>query len=160
MGVPAFIETSAGQDGATVAKSQEILRVYDDAVSLVQTIITKIGASPPQWERGSQLEIRTVLFILAIVTAAQAQDAPTDAQKSCGVAAATEYNKANLALLQQGALLLSVEATIAQRRLQEQFCLRFVQCVLSDQTSLEFMAAFDHCLEDEALEKYEAEPRK
>jgi len=75
------------------------------------------------------------------------------------VAAMTDYNKANLALMQQGTPLMSVEATIAQRRLQEQFCLRFVQCVLSDPSSLPFIAAFDSCLSDEALEKYDAMPR-
>jgi hypothetical protein len=36
------------QDGATVAKSQEILRIYTDAASLVQSIIKKIDANPPQ----------------------------------------------------------------------------------------------------------------
>jgi hypothetical protein len=36
------------QDGATVAKSQEILRIYADTASLVQSIIKKIGASPQQ----------------------------------------------------------------------------------------------------------------
>jgi hypothetical protein len=36
------------QEGATVAKSQEILRTYTDAASLMQSIIKKIGAIPPQ----------------------------------------------------------------------------------------------------------------
>lgn len=34
------------QDGATVAKIQEISRAYNDADALVQTIIKKIGAKP------------------------------------------------------------------------------------------------------------------
>jgi hypothetical protein len=40
------------------------------------------------------------------------------------VAAMTDYTKANLALMQQGSPAMSVEATIAQRRLEEEFCLR------------------------------------
>jgi hypothetical protein len=31
------------QDGATVAKSQEILRIYGDAALLVQSLIKKLG---------------------------------------------------------------------------------------------------------------------
>jgi hypothetical protein len=114
---------------------------------------------------GRLLTIGTTLFTVALALAtAQAQNLPTDTQRACGVAAATDYNKANLAMMQEGLQrgepLMSVETTIAQRRLQEQYCLRFVRCVLGDdQTSLRFRAAFDRCLEDEALEKYEAVPR-
>jgi hypothetical protein len=73
------------------------------------------------------------------------------------VAAMTDYTKANLALMQQGSPAMSVEATtIAQRRLEEEFCLRFVRCVLDDENSLRFTSAFDTCLRDEALEKYDA----
>jgi hypothetical protein len=52
----------------------------------------------------------------------------------------TDYVKANDALVQQTATVMSVEATIAQRRLQEEYCLRFVRCSLDDQTAryLEF----------------------
>jgi hypothetical protein len=77
-------------------------------------------------------------------------------QNACGVAAMTDYTKANLALMQQSSPALSVEATIAQRRLEEEFCLRFVRCVLDDENSLRFTSAFDTCLRDEALEKYDA----
>jgi N-glycosylase/DNA lyase len=34
------------QDGATVAKAQEISRVFKDASSLVQSIAEKVGANP------------------------------------------------------------------------------------------------------------------
>jgi hypothetical protein len=42
--------TSAGcsQDGATVAKGQEISRLYGDAAALVQSMIEKIGAGAPK----------------------------------------------------------------------------------------------------------------
>jgi hypothetical protein len=70
----------------------------------------------------------------------------------------TEYVKANDALVQQTATVMSVEATIAQRRLQEEYCLRFVRCSLDDQNSAIFGVQFDSCLKDEALEKYDAVP--
>jgi hypothetical protein len=37
--------TKTSDDGATVAKSQEILRSYNDAASRVQSIATKLGFS-------------------------------------------------------------------------------------------------------------------
>jgi hypothetical protein len=81
--------------------------------------------------------ISAAASMLAVATiAAHAQGPqPThqDEVKACGVAAMTDYNKANFALMQQGTPLMSVEATIAQRRLEEEFCLRFVRCVLTDQ---------------------------
>jgi hypothetical protein len=102
----------------------------------------------------------SMLAVATIAAHAQGpQPAYQDEVKACGVAAMTDYNKANLALIQQGTPLMSVEATIAQRRLEEDFCLRFVRCVLTDQTSLQFIAAFDSCLSDEVLEKYDAVPR-
>jgi hypothetical protein len=65
----------------------------------------------------------------------------------------TDYGKANDALVQQTATVMSVEATIAQRRFQEEYCLRFVRCSLDDQNSAIFRVQFDSCLKDEALEK-------
>jgi hypothetical protein len=53
----------------------------------------------------------------------------------------------------------SVDSQIAIRRLEEEFCLRFIHCILDDQNTLNFTAAFNSCLEDEALEKYDAIPR-
>ena len=40
-------------------------------------------------------------------------------QNVCGVAATTDYTKSNLALMQQSSPAMSVEATIAQRRLEK-----------------------------------------
>src|SRR4029077_11303638 len=39
--------SKCSQDGATVAKSQEIRRIYTDAGSLVQSILKKIGGAAP-----------------------------------------------------------------------------------------------------------------
>jgi hypothetical protein len=79
-------------------------------------------------------------------------------EDACAAAALTEYVKANDALVQQTATVMSVEATIAQRRLQEEYCLRFVRCSLDDQNSAIFGVQFDSCLKDKALEKYDAIP--
>jgi hypothetical protein len=106
------------------------------------------------------------LFLVGVVVAALASDSaaqtPTASQdkaKACAVAAKTDYIKQNLALENQETPLLSVEGTIAQRRLEEQYCLRFVRCFYDDPKDLAFQAEFNSCLEDEALEKYEAVPR-
>jgi hypothetical protein len=83
-----------------------------------------------------------------------------EAQKNaCGIAAMTDYNRAKLALLQKGSPLMSVDGAIAERRLEEEFCLRFVRCILDDSNSLQFKSGFLTCLRDEALEKYDAVAR-
>jgi hypothetical protein len=105
-----------------------------------------------------------VSLLIALATSANAQDVPQPGsdnarQQQCGVAAMTEYNKADLALMQRGTPSMSVDDLIAQRRLQEDFCLKFIRCVLSDEKSPRFSIAFDNCLRDEALEKYDAVSR-
>jgi hypothetical protein len=48
------------------------------------------------------------------------------------------------------------------RRLQEQYCLRFVECLYDpniQSLTLPYRAAFASCLKDEALEEYNAAPR-
>jgi hypothetical protein len=79
-----------------------------------------------------------------------------ESQNACGVAAMTDYNRAKLALLQKDRPLMSAETAIAERRLEEDFCLRLVRCVLNDPNSLQFKSGFLTCLRDEALEKYDA----
>jgi hypothetical protein len=97
--------------------------------------------------------------MLALLTISSHAQGVRPEVQACGESAMNDYNKANVALLQQGTPLISIEATIAQRRLQEQFCLRFVRCAIADETSLRFIGAFGSCLQDEALEKYDAVPR-
>jgi hypothetical protein len=99
-----------------------------------------------------------VVAALASESAAQAPTTSQDQAKACAVAAKTDYIKQNFALLNQETTLLSVEAMIAQRRLEEQYCLRFVRCFYADPKDLAFQAEFNSCLEDESLEKYEAVP--
>jgi hypothetical protein len=85
------------------------------------------------------------------------------AQNECASSALTDYVKAGLALSQQEGAALSalqptIEITIARRRLQEQFCLRFAGCVFPDRTSqslsLQYSLAFESCLKDEVQEQY------
>jgi hypothetical protein len=102
--------------------------------------------------------MKTVLLAaFAVILTVSASAQPTNkAQKECAVAAFTEYNRANLALLTQANPVLSIEATIAQRRLEEQYCIRFSQCIIGNQGNVPFLVTFSKCLEDEALEKYNA----
>lgn len=99
------------------------------------------------------------ITLSALATPAMAEsDSEKERTEDCATAVMTEYVKANDALLQETATVMSVEATIAQRRLQEEYCLRFVRCSLDDQNSAIFRVQFDSCLKDEALEKYGAIP--
>ncbi len=100
-----------------------------------------------------------ILRIAFIVVTVSLGMAPAFAQKTsqnaCAIAAFSDYNKANLALMLQNMPVMSIEATISQRRLQEQFCLRFVQCAVdpTNQTSALWRAtAFSSCLQDEVRE--------
>jgi hypothetical protein len=98
------------------------------------------------------------LSALATLAKAESESKKERTEDACVTAAMTDYVKTNDALVQQTATVMSVEATIAQRRLQEEYCLRFVRCSLDDQNSAIFGVQFDSCLKDEALEKYDAIP--
>jgi hypothetical protein len=65
-----------------------------------------------------------------------------DAKNACGEAAIADF-RARLMLIQQESPVLPVEATIAVRRLEEEFCLRFVRCAHSDPNSFRFRASFE-----------------
>jgi hypothetical protein len=68
-----------------------------------------------------------------------------------------KYNRENLAILQTAAPVLSVEALIAQRRLEERYCLQVAQCLVPDLSAatqlIPFEVEFSKCLRDEAAEK-------
>ena len=102
--------------------------------------------------------IAIALSILAAPAMAESDSKKEGAEDACVTAAMSDYLKANKALVQQTATVMSVETTISQRRLQEEYCLRFVRCSLDDPNSAIFRVQFDSCLKDEALEKYEAIP--
>jgi hypothetical protein len=83
------------------------------------------------------------------------------AQTQCITVAYTNYNKAKLAMFQTVDISPSVGQIIAERRLQEQYCLQFARCMMVANTNgqlagLQFASFFDSCLRDEALEQYDA----
>ena len=101
------------------------------------------------------------LLLAAPAAFAQSKPPETSEQKACTSAATADYNKRELALHQQDkGPLPSVDTNIAMRRLEEDFCLRLIRCVLDDQDTLKFNSAFDACLKYEALDKYDAVPRE
>jgi hypothetical protein len=103
------------------------------------------------------------LAVVGGLAAAYAQ--PSEPQQNeCARAAYKEYNTANLNLIMKSLPMMSVEATIEQRRLQESYCTKFARCVIGDPNNqtlrLPYLVAFDACLRDETLEKYDAVQRK
>ena len=80
----------------------------------------------------------TTAFVLLSTVAARGDDV----KNACGEAAITDF-RARLALMQQESPVLAVESTIAVRRREEDFCLRFVRCVYSDPNSFQFRARFE-----------------
>ena len=92
------------------------------------------------------------LFIAIASSTVDAQQGAND----CQITVYSNYNKSKLALLQKD---LSVQTEIALRRLEEQFCLSFVQCQFSDVSrhikAMAFAAMFSRCLEDEARQRLE-----
>lgn len=97
-----------------------------------------------------------LLFLVALGSSiwmglALAED--SNSQTACAATAFRDYLAANQAFRERH----GVNDQIAQRRLQEQFCLRFVQCVALDQgrsADPEPGAGFANCLKEEAIELY------
>jgi hypothetical protein len=77
-----------------------------------------------------------------------------DATTACILAAFKQYNAANLAILQGASPIMTIEATVAQRRLQEQYCLSYARCVVAgippSAVAIPLAASFSECLHDEA----------
>lgn len=75
---------------------------------------------------------------------------------ACGTAALLDFTKANTALLESAAAypVMSVEATLAQRRLVEQYCLRSTRCLVGDpgdpSAAVPYSLEFASCLREEA----------
>jgi hypothetical protein len=92
------------------------------------------------------MKIQIALAVLVLSSATALAD-----EKTCLTAAFTEYNKANLAIMTQVTTVMSVEATVAQRRLQEQYCIRVAQCRTTSPMAL--AATFSRCLDDEGKNK-------
>ena len=63
-------------------------------------------------------------------------------QIGIGLGSVVLFFNSLLVLIQQESPVLPVEATIAVRRLEEEFCLRFVRCAHNDPNSFRFRASF------------------
>jgi hypothetical protein len=95
------------------------------------------------------MRIAVIVAALSLATASAFAD-----EAACVEAAFGEYNKANIAIMTQSAPVMSIDATIAQRRLQERYCLRVAQCRVDGQDSAALIATiFSICLDDEARER-------
>jgi hypothetical protein len=110
--------------------------------------------------------LRNLLAIAALVAASSysamaGDDAKTtqitEAQKTCVSVATTAYLTANAELVSRGAGIMSVDDTIAQRRLVERYCKQFAGCMVSNLnpnfSDMAYRAMFASCLDDEAQQK-------
>ena len=75
-------------------------------------------------------------------------------QSKCVAAAFTEYKEVNADFILR-AIPMPVENVLAQRRLQEQYCLQYARCMIGDPSVVRslnspFSVAFSTCLREEA----------
>jgi hypothetical protein len=104
-----------------------------------------------------------VLFAISSANAMAGNEAPnvSDEQMACAGAASQEYETANAALAQRATAdgSMSIEDTIAQRRLVEDFCKRWAACLISNITEpglreIALRSSFAGCLSNEANEHF------
>jgi hypothetical protein len=101
-----------------------------------------------------------IALILAIGSA------PVLAQNSCLTEALQNYTRLKVAAL-EGATSLSVlspETLVGLRRMEEIYCYRAAYCLVGNpkenqSIQVPYASVFAKCLQDEALEKYDAVPR-
>lgn len=102
-----------------------------------------------------------VLFAMSSASAMAGNEAPNvgDDQMACAGAASEEFETANAAIAERATAngSLSIEDTIAQRRLAEDFCKRWATCLVSNITDSglrenALRATFAGCLSNEATE--------
>jgi hypothetical protein len=90
-----------------------------------------------------------VVYLCLAVPAAAADD-PSAA---CAFAATMEFNKANIALLSTNPLM-SVDAQIAHRRLEEGYCLKYAHCLVDNlklaAADIALSGEFSACLREQA----------
>jgi hypothetical protein len=110
--------------------------------------------------------MRPFYFGLALFTATSLTAAAQQSTLDCAVLAMTNYNKASLALT-QNQLGGSVETKMAERRLEEQYCLEIAKCEMQKHASepwyqMGLSTAFSNCLLDEAEEelKHASRPKR
>jgi hypothetical protein len=105
----------------------------------------------------SYFESVTLIGLLALggIAMAAEKSAQEKAESECALAAATEYNRANLGLLLSSGPLMSAQALVAQRRLTEAYCTRFAGCLVSNPAAdpIRFSTIFSRCLREEEEER-------
>jgi hypothetical protein len=102
-------------------------------------------------------------FVLSSHSAMADDELPnvSDEQMACAGAASLEFETANAAIAQRATPdgSMSVEDTIAQRRLVEDFCKRWAACLVSNITEpglreIALRSSFAGCLSSEANEHF------
>jgi hypothetical protein len=99
-----------------------------------------------------KLVIGSVVLLTVCVESVFAGESFDD-QTACAAIAFKEYLTSNQKFKHDKSLSDQIE----QRRLQEQFCLRFAQCVVRDSNTkddTEIANRFADCLQEEAVELY------
>jgi hypothetical protein len=123
-----------------------------------------------QWLAAAFAVVAAVLLFKMMPEKARPVAAKGAPQNECAYNATVEYTRDSLALLNNEIARftqppnapagLSVASTVARRRLEEQYCLKFATCLLPDATvplhDMQLASASDSCLRDEALEEYDA----
>lgn len=107
--------------------------------------------------------VRAIIVLLAILPvsaiASDAKPQVSEAAKACAGSAFEDYIKANAALLLNAKAdpMLSVEDTIAQRRLVEGYCKKWASCIADDMPAsareLVYRSQFSKCVDLEAKVK-------
>jgi hypothetical protein len=105
--------------------------------------------------KASQKAVDLAVWCLVVGTAIEPLRAEPANDARCSLAALTEYQKANVEILLQANPILSVEAKIAQRRLQERYCVQQTRCTLADSNNnalieMSYRAYFSRCLAEES----------
>jgi len=102
---------------------------------------------------------RAIAVLLAMSPASAMAANISDAQAACAGAAAKEYLTANAAFITRATAngIMSIDDTIAHRRLAEGFCKRWAACLVTniaeaDLREIALRATFAACLTNEAKE--------
>lgn len=95
--------------------------------------------------------MRAILILVAILIGFSSFADAADPQTKCAIAALIEYKKASLSLTDVP-ILMSVEAIVAQRRLQERYCLQHIRCFIGDSPDQDMRTRieFAKCLREES----------
>jgi len=96
--------------------------------------------------------MRSLAIILGAILLSIGPANADDAKTVCATAALNDYIKASLTFNS-----MTIESYVAKRRLEEQYCLRFAQCIIGSLPGqMPLVAMFSKCLKEEAMEKYNA----